>query len=345
MAEPALVMKVERRTSRGDDGYVKRQVERAGFRYGEALCRNEEETIAACRDAAGILAGGPAFTRNVIDKLDNCRVIVQCSVGVDQVDVEAATQAGIVVANLAQFCVLEVRTHTIALLLAVNRKILLGDRQVRSGNWDPGALWPMQTVYGQTLGLLAFGTIPRLITPVAQALGMNVIVHDPFVDVALADQYKVGFVGLEDLLRSADYVSNHVPLGPSTRHFLREEHFRLMKPTAYFLNTSRGPVVDEAALYKALKEGWIAGAGLDVFEKEPPDKDNPLFTLDNVVLSPHAAGGATGIATVTRRWRQAVEECLSVLNGEWPRWFINPQVRSRARKSGVVAVPALARSK
>ncbi|MCL5025677.1 MAG: C-terminal binding protein [Chloroflexi bacterium] len=332
MAEPKLVMKVERRSAASDEGFVKRQIERAGFRYGEAVCKTPEELVAACKDADAILASGPEFPKTVIDQLDKCRVIVQCSVGVNNVDVEACTDAGIMVANLAQFCVLEVRNHTIALLLAVNRKLMIADRMVHAGRWDTQTLYPVQTLYGQTLGLLAFGTIPRLITPVAQCLGMNVIVHDPFVDVAVAAEYKVAFVGLEELLKFSDYVSNHIPLGPRTHHFLKEEHFRMMKPTAYFINTSRGAVVDEMALYRALKEGWIAGAGLDVLEKEPPDKDNPILSLENVVLSPHSAGGTTGTMSGARRWNHATEECIRVLNGEWPRWFINPHVKSKARK-------------
>ncbi|MCL5025676.1 MAG: C-terminal binding protein [Chloroflexi bacterium] len=331
MAEPKLIVRVEGGRATGlDQGYVKREVERASLRFRDAVCNSEAETIAACRDADGILAAGPAFTRDVIDQLDKCRVIVQCSVGVDRIDVEACTDAGIMVANLAQFCVLEVRNQMMALLLGVNRKLLISDRMVRSGGWDVRELHPIQTLYGQTLGLLAFGTIPRLITPLTQAFGMNVIVHDPFVDTALAAEYKVAFVGLEELLKFSDYVSNHIPLGPRTRHFLKEEHFRMMKPTAYFINTARGAVADEAALYKALKEGWIAGAGLDVLEKEPPDKDNPLFALDNVILAPHAAGQSTAVPY--RRWQMATEECIRVVAGEWPRWFINPQVKSKARK-------------
>ena len=331
MAEPKLIVRATRAVWRADDkGYIKNEVERAGFRYREATCETEEETIAGCKDADGIMAAGPAFTKAVVGKLEKCRVIVQCSVGVDRIDIDACTEAGIMVANLAQFCVLEVRNQTLALLLGVNRRLLIGDRVVRSGQWDPRAVQPVQTLYGQTLGLLAFGTIPRLVTPVAQSLGMNVIVHDPFVDVALAADYKVAFVGLEELLRFSDYVSNHIPLGPRTRHFLKEEHFRMMKPTAYFINTSRGAVADEAALYKALKEGWIAGAGLDVLEKEPPDPDNPILKLDNVILAPHAAGQST--VSPIRSIRHATEEVIRVVGGEWPRWFINPQVKSRVRK-------------
>lgn len=331
MAEAPLIVTTLRRAGTAAP-YVKTSFERAGLRYAEAVCATEDETIAACKDATGILGSGPSFTKKVIENLPKCRVIVQCSVGVNNVDVEACTEAGIMVANLAQFCVLEVRNHTIALMMAVNRKLRIADKMVRAGKWDAQSLYPVETVYGQTLGMLAFGTIPRLITPVAQALGMNVMVYDPFVDVALAAEYKVAFVTLEELLKYSDFVSNHIPLGPRTHHIIREEHFRMMKPTAFFINTSRGPVVDEAGLYKALKENWIAGAGLDVLEKEPPDPDNPMFQLENVILTPHSAGGTSGRASGDRRWRQAVEEMMRVVGGDWPQWFINPQVKTRVRK-------------
>ncbi len=331
MAESKLIVLVEGRRYGGTDhSYVTREVERAGLRFRDAICDTEDETIAACQDADGIIAAGPAFTKKVIDGLKKCRIIVQSSVGVDRVDLDAATDAGIMVANLAQFCVLEVRNQMLALLLAVNRKLLISDKMVRAGGWSVRELAPIETLYGQTLGLLGFGTIPRLITPVAQCLGMGVIVYDPFIDVAIASEYKVGFVStMEELFRFSDYVSNHIPLGPRTRHLIKEEHFRMMKPTAYFINTARGAVVDETALIKALKEGWIAGAGLDVLEKEPPDKDNPIFRLDNVILAPHAAGQSRAVPL--RRWQMATEECIRVVNGEWPRWFVNPQVKSKAR--------------
>jgi D-3-phosphoglycerate dehydrogenase len=332
MAEPKLVVRAGRTGREDDNGFVKAAIERAGLRFRDAKCTTLEETIAACSDADGIIASGPAFPKEVIDKLEKCKIIIQCSVGVDRMDIEACTEAGIMIANLAQFCVLEVRNHMMALMLACNRKLLNADRMVRAGQWGAQSLYPVQSLYGQVLGLLAFGTIPRLVTPLAQAFGMSVLVYDPFVDKALSADHKVAFVTLEELLRVSDYVSNHIPLGPRTRHFMKEEHFRMMKPTAYFINTSRGATVDEAALYKALKEGWINGAGLDVFEKEPPDPDNPLFKLDNVVLSPHSAGGTSGTESGPRRWRQATEEMIHVLSGEWPHWFINPEVRGRARK-------------
>ncbi len=326
------VVLVERRGRGGDHSTVKNQIERAGFEYAEATCGSDEEVLAACAGADAIIASGPNFNKTLIDKLDKCQAIVQCSVGFNNIDVDACTTAGIVVANLAQFCVLEVRNHAMALLLACNRKITIADRMTHAGKWDTQSLAPVQTLYGQTLGFLAFGTIPRLITPLAQAFGMNVIVYDPFVDVALAAEYKVAFVNtIEELFRFSDYVSNHIPLGPRTQHVIKEEHFRMMKPTAFFINTSRGPVVDEKALYKALSEGWIAGVGLDVLEQEPPDPNNPILKLENAIITPHSAGGTTGTWSGRRRWQHAVDETVRVLNAEWPAWFVNPQVKAKAR--------------
>jgi D-3-phosphoglycerate dehydrogenase len=337
VAKSMFVARVQRYPDLMDDGYVKGQFERAGFRFTDTYCRTDEEILPAVAGADGIMAMGPNFNRQTIEQLDRCRVIVQCSVGFNSIDVEACTDAGIIVANLAEFCVLEVRNHTLALLLAVNRKVLLGDRQVRAGAWNPRGMYPIQTLYGQTLGLLGFGNIARSVAPIAQALGMNVIASDPYLDPAIAAQYRIAFVGMEELLRTADYISCHIPLGPQTHHILGEAQFQMMKPTAYFINTSRGAVVDETALIKALQKGWIQGAGLDVLEKEPPAKDNPLFAMDNVILTPHSAGGASGAETMPRAWRHATEEMLRVLNGEWPRWFVNPVVKSRAlrRQAGL----------
>ncbi len=333
MAGAKLVALVEQRRPRLDMRGIAADVEQAGLRFRYGLCASDEEILAVCRDADGIIASWVGLSKSVIDRLEQCQVIVVSHIGVDRVDVVACTEAGIMVSNLPEFARLEVRNHTMALLLALNRRLPLSDRIVRSGQWGAWLVQPLETLYGQTLGLVGFGNIGRMVAPVVQAFGMNVSVHDPYVDVAVATEYRVGFVSLEELLRTADYVSLHVPLNEETRHMLTEAHFRLMKPTAFFINTSRGPVVDERALCKALQEKWIAGAGLDVLEKEPPDRENPLLGLDSVILSPHSAGSSR--VNNFRAARQATEECIAVLNGRYPRWLVNPfcpeDVRERAR--------------
>jgi D-3-phosphoglycerate dehydrogenase len=188
---------------------------------------------------------------------------------------------------------------------------------------------PHQHIYGQTLGLIAFGNIARVVATIARPFELRVIAFDPFVKQETADEYGVTLVSLEELLRESDFISMHTPLSEATYHLMGEAQFRMMKPTALFVNTSRGRTVDEVALIKALREGWIAGAGLDVTEKEPPDPDNPLLTLDNVILTPHIASASDKAGVERARWMGI--EVGRVLNGQWPmHGLVNKNVKPRA---------------
>ena len=292
-------------------------------------CHTEGEVIDLASPADAILTIGAQMTRRVIEHLTRCKVIVRYGIGVDNVDIEAATERGIVVANIPDFCLEEVSNHALLLLLACAKKLVALDKLVRAREWGRKyeVMLPMPEIHGQTLGLVAFGKIPRALVPKAKALGLRVLAHDPYVEDEVIEGYGAEPVGLDKLLREADYVSVHTPLTPETRGMFGEGEFRLMKPTAYFINTSRGPVVDEEALVRALQEGWIAGAGLDVLEEEPPDPDNPLLTMDNVILTPHSASYSDAAFRELRR--RVVEEAVRVLKGEWPHSLVNPKVKEK----------------
>jgi D-3-phosphoglycerate dehydrogenase len=304
-------------------------LDKIGARVTVARCRTQEELTQVLQDADGILLNNTVLTRQVIENLDNCKVIVRYGIGVDNLDIEAATEHGIVVANTPDFCVEEVANHTIMLILACAKKLILLHNAAVTNNWDYNLVSPMPSIYGQTLGLVGFGNLGRAVVRKAEAFHLQVVAYDPYADKASAwecgiDLYRVD---LHQLLRQVDYVSLHVPLTVETRHMLGEEEFRAMKPTAFLINTARGAVVDEKALIKALQEGWIAGAGLDVFEKEPPDADNPLLRMDNVVATIHSAAYSD---VAFRRLRIRVgEETARVLGGRWPLCPLNPKVKPR----------------
>ncbi len=291
--------------------------------------RSEDEIIKHGRDADILLVIAEPISRRVVSSLPRLKGVVRYGVGVDTVDLRAATEFGVVVANFPDFCLDEVANHTMALLLALNRKLFRLDRVVRTGQWTPAVLRsvlpPMGPLRGQTLGLVAFGNIPRRVAPRAQAFGLNVVAYDPYLEDAVFERFGVRRAGrVEDLLAESDYVSSHLPLTEETYHFFTAERFRLMKPTAYFINTSRGKVVDQQALIRALEEGWIAGAGLDVFEEEPLPPDSPLTRLENVILTPHSAyySDRSGRDIKLRVGRAAAD----ILRGFQPEHVANPEV-------------------
>ena len=188
-------------------------------------------------------------------------------------------------------------------------------------------MMPMAPIDGQTLGVVALGNIARATVRKAQALGMNVIAYDPYVGPWIAREYRVELVGsLDELARRSDFVSMHTPLNDETRQLLGEAFFKAMKPTAYFINTCRGPTVDEQALIKALQDGEIAGAGLDVFEQEPTPADNPLLKMDNVIVTPHSAGSSNN--SRVRSPMRVGQETARILTERWPMSLVNPEVRA-----------------
>jgi D-3-phosphoglycerate dehydrogenase len=289
----------------------------------------EEEFAKAARDADALYAKGRRITKRMIDGLERCKVIALGSVGVDSVDVGAATARGIPVTNVPDTFIEEVADHAMMLILAAFRRLVVQDRLVREGRWREGR--PMLLRYprlmGQTLGLIAFGHVARAVAIRARAFGVHMLAYDPYVEELVMSQYGVEPASLTELLQRSDIVSMHAPSTPDAHHLLTEEHFRLMKPSALFINTGRGPTVDESALIKALQEGWIAGAGLDVLEQEPPLPANPLLGMDNVILTAHVASASARFDPA--RLRRVGHEIALVLSGRWPRSCVNPSVLER----------------
>jgi len=295
-----------------------------GAEVVEAAGTSEEEIIQAAREADGILVCYAELTRQVIYSLEKCRVIGRYGIGVNNIDLQAATEKGIRVANVPDYCVDEVSDHTLALLLACARRIPQLDRTVKKGHWDFKEQCPMFRLRGKTLGLVGFGKIPRALAGKAQALGLKVAAYDPYVSQDAAQAYKVSLVSLRELLTGADFVSVHAPLTPETRGLLGEEQFGWMKPTAYVINTARGEVIDEQALYRALVEGKIAGAGLDVLASERLDPAHPLLGLDQVILTPHSAFYSE--ESMRELQLRAVEEVVRGLTGQPLRSLVNREV-------------------
>lgn len=294
--------------------------------------RTLDELLPIAKEVDAIYQGPVPMSRELLTQLPNLKAICALGIGFDDFDVDAATELGIVVINLPRVFHREVAQHTMALLLSHVRQIIPLNAAMHARPANPTAslhpATPRQHLYGQTLGLIAFGNIAREVAKMAEAFELRVITYDPFVKKEVADEYGVETVGLEQLLQESDFISIHTPLSPGTYHLMGEEQFRLMKPSALFINTSRGKTVDEVALVKALREGWIAGAALDVTEIEPPEPTNPLLTLDNVILTPHIASASDKARHERARWMGI--EVGRVLGGQWPlNGLVNKSVTPR----------------
>jgi D-3-phosphoglycerate dehydrogenase len=278
-------------------------------------------------DVVWVFGGSRVVSAETLGILRNCGAIVRTGSGTDNIPVEHATQLGIVVANTPDALSDAVASHAIALLLTLTRQTARQDRAVRKGIWDSKTGWPAWHLSESTLGLVAFGRIARKVARRTSGFEMNVLAYDPYVSAEEMSKYGVTAATLPELLTQSDFVSLHCPLTSETRHLVGEKELRLMKPSSLLINTSRGPVIDETALIRALKEGWIAGAGLDVFEQEPVARDNPLLQQENVVLTPHIGGYADQF--YERMWRASVETVIDLGQGMWPRSFVNPTVSPR----------------
>jgi D-3-phosphoglycerate dehydrogenase len=309
-----------------------------GAEVDKTFCATEEELMSACSEADAIIAlgikitPGYVFSTRVIENLNKSRLIALTGIGYDNVDIAAATEKGICVANNPYYCLEEVSDHAMALILACSRKFhkLLPD--VKTGKWSTqadylNALKPLHRLSGQTLGLIGFGNIARTLVPKAKAFGFRIIAYAPHVPDNLFKTFSVESVGLDQLLEESDFVSLHTGLTPENRRMMGLEQFKRMKRTAYLINTARGELVDERALYTALSQGLIGGAGLDVLESEPPDRDNPLLQLTNVLITGHFAYYSEESREELFRWPW--EEVGRVLQGGWPQGLINAQVKKK----------------
>jgi D-3-phosphoglycerate dehydrogenase len=279
-----------------------------------------ESIIEVARAADAMLTTYAKIPAEIIAQMPGCRIIARFGIGVDNVDIPAATQAGIVVTKVPDYCIDEVSDHAMALLLALVRKIPFANSRTHAGRWEMKAVTPIHRLRGTVLGLVAFGQIPQLLAPKAQAFGLRVVTYDPYVADEVLARSGVERVEFDDLLRTSDYISIHTPLLPETHHLFNADVFRRMKPSAYLINTARGPIVDESALADALDRGQLAGAALDVMEKEPTT-ESALFGRDNVILTPHTSFYSE--ESLIDLQTKAAQEVLRVLTGQQPKNPVN----------------------
>lgn len=274
---------------------------------------DEERLLELAKDVDAIIVRSkPKVTRKVIENAPKLRVIGRAGVGLDNIDLEAAKERGIEVVNSPGASSRSVAELAMALMFNVARKIAFADRKMREGVWAKKQCMGFE-LDGKTLGIVGFGRIGYQIGKIAKAMGMNLLLYDPHPNEERAREVGGKFVGLEELLKESDIVTLHVPLLDSTYHLINEERLKLMKPGAILINAARGPIIDTDALVKALREGWIAGAALDVFEEEPLPKGHPLTELDNVVLTPHI--GASTVEAQMRAGVEVAEKVVKVLKG------------------------------
>jgi D-3-phosphoglycerate dehydrogenase / 2-oxoglutarate reductase len=315
-------------------------------------CATEAEIVRAGSEADGVIgyAMHQPFSRRVIEQLTRCRFIMTLGIGYERLDVDAATERGILVANVPDYCQEEMSDHVMALILAWTRRIIKLRDVVRAGGWkqDPEpsiqrGIWPtMSRLRDQTLGIVGLGRIGRSLVPKARGFGMRIIAHDPYVAAEEFAALGVGQVDLDALLLQSDFISLHVPLTATTRHLLGRAQLEKAKPSAYLVNTARGGLIDQPALYEALSSGRLAGAALDVTDPEPISLDDPLLKLDNVIVTPHSAHASIPalIAVLTR----PAEEMIRVMRGEWPVGLINHAAKEAySQRWGVTAAGSDAR--
>ncbi len=294
-----------------------------GAEYRVARCRTEQEVAEACRDADGILVTFAPVGRRALAGMSRCRIVVRTGVGYDTLDVAAATERKVMVANVPDYCISEVADHALALLLCLWRRIGELDARVRAQGWTT-ALRPVRRLEGSVLGIIGLGRIGRAVAARARGFGLRIIACDPYVSADVFSALGVESVGLEGLLGSADIVTLHTPLTQETQGLIRKDTLQRMRATALLLNTCRGGVVVAEDLVEALREGRIAGAGLDVFEDEPLPRDHALRSLPHVLLTPHAAWYSEESERELRR--RAARTVVQALRGERPPTLLNPEV-------------------
>ena len=302
-----------------------------GAEIVEVSAESDDEFIEAAKDDAdALIARGRYINRDIISSLNKCVVIGLGSVGADTVDVNAATDHDIVVTNVPDVFIDEVADHTIMLLLAAHRRLLLMHEMTRDGRWREGRPYhnDIPRLWGCTIGLISFGNVAKAVARRCHVFGLRVIAYDPFVgELEMTKANVEPITSLFELLERSDFVSMHAPLNAQTHHMLSDEHFARMKTSALFINNGRGKTVDEEALIRALESKAIAGAALDVFEQEPVSTNNPLLHMDNVACTPHMASASARMGPESRR--RLGREVAMVLQGLWPRSAVNPSVLSR----------------
>lgn len=289
----------------------------------------EADLARLATDCDAIMTCFAQVTPAVVRAATRCAHIARYGIGVDNIAMDVATELGIAVTNVPAYCVDEVAEHALGLLLAGARKIPLYDRAIHSGRWDLQAGKPLHRINGRTLGIVGFGKIGRALARKASGLGLRIVAYDPYLAAQAVETPDVELVDLDRLLRESDLVSVHVPLTAGTRAMIGEPELRKMKPSACLVNTSRGSVVDVPSLARALREGWIAAAGLDVLPEEPLPADSPLLELENLILTPHVSFYSE--ESLVDLQTSTAEEVVRVLSGQQPLHLVNPEVLPRAR--------------
>jgi D-3-phosphoglycerate dehydrogenase / 2-oxoglutarate reductase len=289
----------------------------------------QEEVINAAKDTNVVLTRYADMNRHVIKRLPKLQAVIKYGIGYDNIDVDAATDNGVLAINVPDYCYEEVSNHTIGMLLMCARKLLLQNNVLKKEGWQAAYSLrpPMGSITGQTLGIIGCGNIGRMVARKAQCFGLHIIGYDPHVDPKLTKEAGIKLVSLEVVLRKSDYISCNPLLWRETFHIVSEKEFRMMKPTVYIVNTSRGPVIDQQALTKALQEKRIAGAALDVLEKEPIDENDPLLKMENVVLTPHTAYYSD--ASDKRLRMSVAQEAARIALGHLPRNYVNRNVKPK----------------
>jgi D-3-phosphoglycerate dehydrogenase len=303
-----------------------------GVEIVELSGTNEDEMVKAVADADAIYAKGrPRISAKVIEAGKKLKVVSIGSVGVDSIDVDVATKLGIPVTNCPDTFIEEVADHAMTLILASWRRLVVQDQMVRKGEWAKARpmLYQFPRLRGMTLGFISFGHVARAVARRAKPFGFQMLAYDPYIEELVMSEYDVQPVSYGELLERSDIVSMHAPGTKDAHHLMKEQHFKKMKKTSLFVNTGRGSTVDEAALIKALQEGWIAGAGLDVMEVEPIGNNNPMLGMDHVIMTAHVAS-ASARFDVARKRRAGAELAL-VLSGKWPRSCVNPMVLEKSK--------------
>lgn len=306
-----------------DENIEKRIFNEAGIEFINASGFNYEEQVNICKDADGVVSTYTPMDREFISKLENCKVLVRTGIGFNTIDLEAASEKNIMVANVRDYCIDEVADHALAMTLSLIRKLPKSQIDIKKNkSWSVNNVRPIQRINTLTAGLYGIGAIGRDYGRKMKAIGFNIIAYDPF----LKDEEfeKLGFErvqNLDEIFGRSDVVSVHSPLNKSTYHTVNENRLKLMKPSAYFINVSRGEIVDEKALTKALREGKIAGAGLDVLESENPNLDDEIVNMDNVIITPHSAYYSIG-AELSLQEQSAEQAVLALTEGQ-PKYFVN----------------------
>ena len=293
-------------------------------------CQTEDAVLdmAAGADLVTIQSGSPLLNERVIPKLRRCRGIIRMGIGYDSVDVAAATLAGIPVSNVVNWCSDEVAEHAISLLFSCVRRLTPVRRRLNEDGWGRVAAVPIRRMHGKTLGLVGLGRIGRAVAGRMAGFGLTLLAYDPYLNADTMVRYGVQKTDLDDLLQSADFITVHTPLTDETRHLLGAREFGLMKDGVFVVNTSRGPVIDEAALVEALRSGKVWGAGLDVMEREPLPADSPLRQMENVTLTPHIA--SYSLEAVETLYRLGADIAANLVSGRWVSTIVNPEVRANA---------------